>query len=60
MVLAQDFVTRWRGVEVLRLQNINLWVTEIRGALRKALQVHATQEAVHGGTVEEKGGPHQV
>ena len=30
MVVAQDYVTRGKGVEVLRQQIINLWVTEVR------------------------------
>ena len=30
MVVAQDYVTRRKGVEVLRQQIINRWVTEVR------------------------------
>ena len=30
MVVAHNYVTRRKGVEVLRQQIINLWVTEVR------------------------------
>ena len=30
MVVAQDYVTKRRGLEVLRQQIINCWVTEVR------------------------------
>ena len=52
MVVVQDYVTRRKGVEVLRYQIINCLVTEVREeycAKLYTLQVHAIQEAVHSG-----------
>ena len=57
MVVAHNYVTRRKGLEVLRQQIINLWVRGQRLVLCEALQVHATQKADPG--VGGRRDPHQ-
>ena len=58
MLVAQDYVMRKKGVRggVEAADHQPLGLKGQIGVLCQALQVHATQEAVHGGGV--KVGPH--